>query len=384
MFRRRRPVENRIVSRRMGEFFTKLSADDRRDPVAVAEAYGRHLFAPTRHTLLDEKKLSTSRFSIGITAKEDRTGFERLTRRATLISDTLLLTHNWAGAYHELGVRYILDLHPPKPQPRPLFGDWKDAVGAHYAESTARAEERRRNNRTQTYGMHCPDVEGLGRWILDAEPLLTAGLAWYLPSYSLSEYKLVDGRRQNKPSRPTEQLKAADVVVRNGRVVDGTGELPLKSHLVREVLRADIPFIDGVTLRDFGRITVDEFGSYTAFRDFMRLRLLTIDSALDDVRSERALATIGIEIADGFRSVRADLEGARHKRAVAATGAVLGSVSAVLVAVYGPALAAAVAAVGAGGGLWGVISAMADNSLRQVQENKWYYVWALSRKADHR
>jgi hypothetical protein len=381
MFGRRRPVENRIVSRRMREFFGGLSAADRDDPVAMAEAYGRHLFAPLRQTMLDEKKLSRSHFYIGITAQEDRAGFERLTRRATLISDTLLLTHNWAGAYHELGIRYVLDLHPPKPQPRPLFGDWKDAAVTNYLEGQDRAKERERNNHTLAYGMHCPDLDGLGRWILDAEPLLAAGLTWYLPSYSLSEYRLVNGTRRNQPNQPTQQLKAVDVVVRNGRAIDGTGERPLKNQMVREILRADLPFIDGVTLRDFSKITIGEFGAYEAFRDFMRLSLLSVDSALDEVQSERALVRIGLEIADGLRSVRADMDRARRKRAVAISGAALGSVSAVLVAVYGPALAAAVAAIGAGGGVWGVISAMAENTTKPLRDNKWYYVWALSRKA---
>ncbi len=31
--------------------------------------------------------------------------------------------------------------------------------------------------------------DGPGQWILDAEPLLKAGLVWYLPSYSISPYE---------------------------------------------------------------------------------------------------------------------------------------------------------------------------------------------------
>src|SRR5207249_2979719 len=43
------------------------------------------------------------------------------------------------------------------------------------------------------YGMYCPSLVELGRWILDAEPLLKAGLAWYLPSYSTSRSSTVYG-----------------------------------------------------------------------------------------------------------------------------------------------------------------------------------------------
>jgi hypothetical protein len=375
-------VGNRVVARRMIEFFRNLDGEVRRDPATVAQRYGQHLFAPTRHTLLDEKKLSRSRFYVGITADGGRRSFEHLTRRATLISDTLLLSHGWNSAYHDLGVRYRLDLRERPSQPTAAFGDWRSAAADFYGDSTARRQERELNNRTLSYGMHCPDLNGLGGWILDAEPLLTAGLAWYLPSYSLSEFLTIDGERRDMPHQKKEQLKAVDVVIRNGRAVEASGELPIKNHLVREILRAEVPFLDGVALRDFGRITVDEFDAYSAFRDFMRHSLLDIDTALNDVQSERALVRIGIEINNGLRSVRADMERAQRKRAVAASGAILGSVSTVLLAVYGPALATALAAIGAGGGLWGVINAMAENNTRSLREDKWYYVWALSRKAN--
>ncbi|GAB2584580.1 hypothetical protein Aab01nite_53990 [Paractinoplanes abujensis] len=45
----------------------------------------------------------------------------------------------------------------------------------------------------------------------------------------------------------------------------------------------------GVSLRDFGKITVDEFDSFVAFRDFLRLTLLGLDDALNDVQSGREM-----------------------------------------------------------------------------------------------
>jgi len=382
MFGRRRVVGNPIVARRMHAFF-ELTDEHRGDPVTVAERYGRHLFAPTRHTLIDDKKLSRSRFYVGIAAGNGQRAFAQLTRRAMLISDTLLLSHNWEGSYHHLGIRYVLDPENTSYGSRsPGFGDWRTVAAGAAADSSARAEARQFNNTTQTFGMSCPDLEGLGAWILDAEPLLTAGLAWYLPSYSLSQYQVVNGERHDRPHEKTRQLKAVDVVMRNGRVVDGTGQPPLKSHLVREVLRAEVPFVDGVGLRDFGLITVEEFDAFASFRDFMRQSMLDLDPALDGVQSEHAIVKLGLQINDGLRSMRAEMEKARRRRAVAMTGAVVGSVSTTLVAVYGPALATAIAAIGASGGLWGVISAYAENSTRSLKENKWYYVWALSRKAN--
>jgi hypothetical protein len=50
----------------------------------------------------------------------------------------------------------------------------------------------------------------------------------------------------------------------------------------------------------------------------------------------------------------------------------------ILAAVYGPALAAAVAALGASGGAWGIIDAVVDSDIRALKKDSWYYVWTLA------
>ncbi len=107
--------------------------------------------------------------------------------------------------------------------------------------------------------------------------------------------------------------------------------------------------------------------------------MLELDDAINDIQSERALVKIGLEINDGIRSIGIDLSKASRKRAVASTGAVLGTVGAVLIAVYGPALASAVATLGASGGIWGVINATTEYNKRAFRHNKWYYVWMLTK-----
>jgi membrane associated rhomboid family serine protease len=72
------------------------------------------------------------------------------------------------------------------------------------------------------------------------------------------------------------------------------------------------------------------------------------------------------------------MRNACRKRALTVTGATISTVGVILVAVYGPALAAAVAAIGASGGVWGIINAVADNNIRAIKQDSWYYVWALS------
>lgn len=251
-------------------------------------------------------------------------------------------------------------------------------MGIFAGQSLSRPDLERRNSENTAFGMHCPDLRALGTWILDAEPLLTAGLTWYLPSYSLNEYSMVEGIRHESPEQVVETKKALDFLIRDGRAVDASGADPIKSKLVRPVLHTELPFLQGVGLRDFSRITVEEFGSFVAFRDFLRLTLLGLDDALNDVQSEREMLKIGLKINDEMRAMRAEMVKAQRKRALSASGAVLGAAGTVLLAVYGPALATAIAALGASGGVWGFISAMSEGNTTVLRENKWYYVWALA------
>lgn len=64
-----------------------------------------------------------------------------------------------------------------------------------------------------------------------------------------------------------------------------------------------------------------------------------LDGAMNHVHSERELAKIGIRISSGVRGMESKIKQIRRKRAVTATGAAIGSVGVMLVAVYGSALA---------------------------------------------
>lgn len=381
MFHRRQVViENDIVARHMRKFFRALKDRHRSYPALVATTYRRLLWENVTKSLADEKLLSRSRFYVGLSTGNCGQDFERITKRATLISDTLLLSHNHTGDYHDIDLSGYPDGGPPKPMA---------GAGAYPSASAAAAFDVykrqvaawNRDHLEDMYGMYCPNIDDLGRWILDAEPPLKAGLVWYLPSYAIARYRTIGGR-ESLDKVKTKNFAVIDYLVRDGRAVDASGAEPIKSQLVRPVLRIDLPFIEGVNLQDFSKITIEEFTSYSAFRDFLRQSFLDMDMALNAVQSDRELLKLGLQIKDHVRSVRSQMETARRKKAVAVTGAVIGSVGAILVAVYGPALAAAVAAIGASGGMWGIIHAAAENRTRALREDKWYYVWVLAKKSD--
>ncbi|NEA68686.1 hypothetical protein [Streptomyces sp. SID12488] len=148
----------------------------------------------------------------------------------------------------------------------------------------------------------------------------------------------------------------------------------MTSQLVIPVIEElELPFLEGVSLETFSAVTVGEFDSYRAFRGWLRMEMANIDTALNTEEIQKQLMICGLRIQDEVRGMQSQMNQVRRKRAVAGTGAVVGTVSASLVAVYGPALQSALTAVigGAAGGLWSAFQAGADDSPRALRENAW-------------
>jgi hypothetical protein len=344
----------------MRNFFKDLPEVRRESPESVAIAYAKFLLSDSltrgEVALRDEWSHSRRRYSVGLSAR--RTDFADLTKRVALVSDTLLLSHDWRTPYRRLGVTH------------------SEARAEVFGGNLMVGDIVPGEARTTEYGFHCPDLAMLGRWVIDAEPLLKSGLAWYLPSFSTS----VRAGRQGRRVQPRRHMKAIDFLIRDGRAVDVSANQPVENEVVRPILQIDLPFIQGVGLREFSQITVGEFDSYSSFRDFMRKELLLADGAVNSVQSAKSLAVLSLEIADQVRAMRFRMEEAKTKRAVATTGAVVGTVGAALVAVYGPVLEQVLAIIGGGGGLWGILSSRtAENGLRRIRKDKWYYVWVLEK-----
>ena len=349
-------TQNSVVAHQMRSFFRGLSRRKRARPDEVAKAYGKFLYDKRGRTLEKAGQLTRSRFYVSLSV--DRTELASLTKRCLPVSDTLLLSHQ-DGSRHELGR---------------LRGD--------VAGNTSSIEY---------FEMLCPDLSELGRWLLDCEPLLRAGLSWYLPRYATREIiRLYNApaeramRRGVSPvyAKPPQPTALVDYLIRDGRAVEASGATPLKNKLVRPVLQMELPFLDGVSLRDYSAVTVEEFTAFSGFRTFLRMSLLEMDDALNAVQSEAALTRLGLQIEDEVRSLRAQMNQVKRRRAVGAAGAVVGTSAAILLAVYGPALTAAIPVLGASGGIWQIIQAAAENSPRALREDKWYWVWAIAKHSD--
>ncbi|MCR6486423.1 hypothetical protein M8542_26705 [Amycolatopsis sp. OK19-0408] len=377
MLRSRKAPGFEPISSRMKKYHPRPGSKFRSDPEAAALHYCE-LFWETRQADLQAiDDLTRSRFHVNLSTDNSCHDLAETTKRAALISDTLTLSHDWSQDLHEVGIERRKCTHP-----EPIVEIDSGRAGDARASLHATRYREENHNETEAYGVHCPNLSELGHWVLDARPLLRAGLAWYVPSFSRFGYRTERGvKLRPRPCDEPRRLHALDLLARDGRLIDGSGATPLKSRLIRPVLQTDLPFIEGTSLRDFSRITVGEFDSYAAFRDQLRLTLLELDSSLDAVQSQQELVKVGLKINDQIRSMKAEIGKVRRKRAAGATGAVLGSVSAILVAAYGPALQTAIAAVGASGGLWGAVHALSENGKNQFRDNKWYYAWVLERSS---
>ncbi|MFD9441805.1 hypothetical protein ACFWBR_27130 [Streptomyces sp. NPDC060006] len=363
----------------MRQFFHRLPAKEKKargkvyprhctQNEAVAVAYANFMWNERSRDLANSKEVSRSRYYVGIGLEGAH--FGDATKRSVMISDTLLLSHGNDHEFQLAGSFEYSDNSRIVYYPQSEMDPTPPAV-RRFVPAT-------RSERTE-YGFFCPDLETLGSWIADAKPLLKAGLTWYLPNYATRRETSIHYETHRGPLR---RAPAVDYLLRDGRAIDSSGVEPATGHHVREILRMDLPFLDGVSLRDFGDITTHEFASYAAFRNFLRGQLLELDEAMNDVQSQRELDKIGLQIMDEVHAMRSQLRKAGRTRAVSVAGGLIATVTASLVAVYGPSLEQAVAVLGIeGAGAWALISSLAANDTTALREDKWYYVWALSHAA---
>ncbi len=319
----------------------------------LAEEYARQLWRlGAVRTLASDTVDSPYHVALGL-GKHDLSSF---TKRAALVTDTLVLSRELRDARLESNATLSpVEVDGSGPAARSVYAFTDDS---------------------------------LGWWLAEAKPLISSGAVWYLPQYLTVPGCHSFGVRLNGDASSFDEIgfeyeavPTLDFLVRDGRAVEASGVNPMKSRIVRPVIQLEIPVIEGTTLGDFSKITMDEFASYASFRDFLRGKMLDLDSSLNAVDSEVELAKVGLEISDQVRDIDSRLRQVRRKRAVQASGAVIGTLGATLVAVYGPALQAVVTSIGAGAGAWAFLNALVENSTRPLRDEKWYYVWALAKKA---
>ncbi|MFH9572337.1 hypothetical protein [Streptomyces sp. NPDC017230] len=338
----------RATGRRISPHFIQPSL--RNDPESIASSYANFLKSGSWRTNLITRPGGTRRYAIGMGIGSGNLEF--LTKRSALVADTLLLTHSGQGAYHKVRD----ENHSPGMRGSPITNE-------PGIPSRSAAE----------IGIICPDIREVGKWIIEAKELMTQGLVWYMPSFA---------QRREERIEVLEEPNPIDFLIHDGIFVPTSREHPLARDAVRVVLNLDLPFIDGVSLKEFSEITADEAHAYQGFRSFLRKKILELDSALDAVHSEQTLALLNAEISDSLRETEAVMRDIKGMRKFT-HGTFVGTTAATVYAARGDALPSAIEAVAGtmiGGGLLFDYWQSRKEQSRRVDELRtsgWYYIWRL-------
>lgn len=130
-------------------------------PDALAEAYGRAMWSRRNAAVADEQKLRGDRFTVALATGGSGQNFHDLTKRATLISDTLLLSHTASDQFHTLAVqedhtRSVMS-EADKRDVRSAVNSTLDPMGndgfGFFREELSRTVLHRQT----WYGMYCPN-----------------------------------------------------------------------------------------------------------------------------------------------------------------------------------------------------------------------------------
>lgn len=231
----------------------------------------------------------------------------------------------------------------------------------------------------KNYYINCPDLAELSRLLLDAELLIRTGKVIYIPAV-YTRYE--DADRLGSEGIPLPRT-AFDLLLKGGRLTQLSTDISLGSRLAIPLMRLNLPVLENVSLRDYSRILTGEPEAHSTFSDYLRGRLLELDGEGDERAIQRGAAKIDIELRDGLRGSRAEMEKLTRRKAVQATGATLAFCAATLVAVAGSSFAQYVGLVGASGGAVG-LAAMANeyiNDRSAARLKPFYFLWLLEREA---
>ncbi|MFF4165375.1 hypothetical protein [Streptomyces sp. NPDC001741] len=346
----RRARHDRSIAVQLNKFYDSLTPQERSSAEDVALKYGRALHP--EYQLLLHRPAAASLHHVGLFAEPG--SFTHVTRRTVFVVDTLLLSDHGIGAMHQLGT-----------------------CSRDVSFSSLPGEMPYEATLTHRYGMVTKDLTELGRWLLDAEPLLRAGLAWYGPVFARG--KSGENREPPGPLSSFEDL-TVDHVMWHGRAVDLVEVKPLAGRVVRPIVETDLPFLDGLSPGALARALGEESDVRARYRDLVRSDLLELDGALEAVHSQAALERIARSVRGHLGAAAAEMAGATRSGALARAGGVPNSVRAVLVAVRPDALRSALT-VGArraagGAGLWPAVHAFAETEHR-APRGGWHYVWVL-------
>ncbi|MEM7124972.1 MAG: hypothetical protein AAF702_01510 [Chloroflexota bacterium] len=346
------------------EFFKKL--DSKLSHEAVARSYLTSIMNGS--SAMDDLKKSDG-LNNNISIASDQSSFEYLTKRLPIISDTGILSHN---------TNNFIDFHSERDH-RSGRSDMDPGLRGLITDTS--------------FYLDCSSLGSIGKWLVDCQDLLKSGNLIYIPRFKREINKFANyHRRPNKrefDKRMAERYKSShsldpiiDAIIKERGIVDLRTKNHVKSNYIRHILSLEIPVIDNVSLKDFSSITADEKSQFDIFRVFLRQKLSEIDSNQSSEHREKNLEQIKLDLLKGVKSISSDIKGLRTKTAIDASGAIIISVTATLIAINSAVLETWQEVLGAGGGFYLLLKALQENIQKrnELLNQDYYYLWLLDKK----
>lgn len=328
-------------------------ADNKPETLALAYANFFRREGPTPNTHPEEVKLflplATNNNNVSILSRD--TKLSDLTKRVSLIADSTLITH-----YKETQHKFWNYTSLPK------TGHDGDIVDCY---------------------LRCPNLSELGKWLRDCKPLLLSGDMFYFPDI------LVEHTREywhdNDEITSTEDSigPLCEFVIDNRKLIEVQPDTDrvIKSKYIHSILQVDLPFIDNVGLANFCKISSDNREAFEQFRDYLRSKFLDLKQNESSETFNSGLAKIGIEMRDGIRKLKSQLSEISGQRAVQVTGAAIGIISAVLVAVDSNVFSNLSSIFGTSGGILAISPVIQEyiSKRQQPKDSPYYYLWLIQK-----
>ncbi len=353
------------------QFFQETSDWNTLASEDLAKAYVQHYLDSGALTEQSRARADFDR-PFHISVASDESSLDILTRRAPLVADQLIITHEASTSHVDprpgdiaKAGQYLLSRREYETKGSSIFGgQGRSFFDAEVVE--------------QTY-VHCSGFGALGDYLRAVEPMLQSGLITYIPRVSIHAQEF-DGFPGWPTPNPASDV-AADLFVANRRIVDVVGRQH-KANLLRPVLTLDLPYLEGAQLGDYARILVEEGRALSIIQDHLRPKLLEITATPDSDEFHTRMAVLSSEVAEGVRAVTSDMRLTARRNAVQVSGASLAVCTAALLAVDAAALVELASTLGVSGGVWGLVNALQQGGERraEVRDRPYYFLWVMDRR----
>lgn len=348
-------MENQYT-KSMKSFFRELDKDAVNDPGKLAIAFANHFWNREKSHHAQEVSIPQDRLNnVSILTRDTSLAF--LTKRASLVADTTVITHHREKLYE--------------------FWSYYEERGPEWNSYP---------QHTKCY-IRCPDIVELGSWLRNCRDLLLNGDVFYYPDILIERQE--DNRYYDEAGEvKTQEASIAplcELIIQSKKITASTSGALIKSQLIKPVLELELPYIENIDLETFSKITTDHTDATQRFRDFLRLKLLELADNEGAVNFERNLTKIGLEIKDGVRAIDADFKAMSRKTAFQVTGATIAATTATLVAINSSAFGALPQILGTSGGILALVNALEQylSEKTKLQDSPYYYLWLFKKKREN-